>query len=210
MPNSPIELGGLRIDPGLYALIRDEIAPGTGVEPDAFWQALGDIVRDLRPRTRELLTRRDELQAKLDAWYLEHKGRDFDHAAYTGFLREIGYLVPEGEDFAVSTADVDPEIATVAGPQLVVPVDNARYALNAANARWGSLYDALYGTDVIPEDDGLEKGSEYNPRRGARVFEQAAAFLDEAVPLDGAGHGEVTSYALAEGGRQLQATLQDG
>ena len=153
-----VEVGGLKVDEGLYHLVQNEIAPGTGVEADAFWTSLGEIVADLGPKNREFLEKRDALQQQIDAWHLTRKGQPIDKETYQAFLTEIGYLVPEGEGFHVTTANVDPEVSIVSGPQLVVPMDNARYALNAANARWGSLYDALYGTDVIPEEGGAEKG----------------------------------------------------
>jgi len=203
-----VNVGGLRVAKPLYDLVRERIAPGTGIDPDAFWSSLGEIVRDLAPKNRALLAKRDELQARIDAWHLDRKGQPHDPAAYEQFLRSIGYLLPEGDDFQVATAKVDPEIAQVAGPQLVVPVNNARYALNAANARWGSLYDALYGTDVIAEDNGAEKGRGYNPVRGERVIAYAAAFLDEAAPLAEGVHARVTQYALRDG--ELRATLDDG
>jgi len=167
------EAGGLRIARPLHALIQDEIAPGTDIDPQGFWSALATIVRDLAPRTRVLLAKRDSLQRQIDVWHREHPGPISDPVAYKGFLEEIGYLAPEGDAFTAATDRVDPEIAQVAGPQLVVPVDNARYALNAANARWGSLYDALYGTDVIPEGEGAARGDKYNPVRGARVVDYA-------------------------------------
>ena len=210
-----VVVGDLSIDRRLYELVRDEIAPGTGLDADAVWQAFGRIVAELAPRNRELLAFRDTLQAELDAWYLE-RGDAIDPAEYRAFLLDIAYLVPEGEDFEVATPPVDAEIAKVAGPQLVVPVDNARYALNAANARWGSLYDALYGTNVIPEDDGAQIGSSYNPLRGERVVARAEAFLDAAVPLAGARHAAVSAYRVvgldgAKGRpRRLACTLQDG
>ena len=153
-----VEIGGLKINRELYDLVKDEIAPGTGVDPDGFWKALGKIVEDLEPKNRSLLEKRDALQQRIDAWCASRKGR-VDPKEYRAFLTEIGYLLDEGDHFEVTTHGVDSEIAQVAGPQLVVPVDNARYALNAANARWGSLYDALYGTDVIPEAGGAEKGT---------------------------------------------------
>ncbi|TAJ96536.1 malate synthase G, partial [bacterium] len=153
-----VEKGGLKIDEGLYRLVRDEIAPGTGVHADRFWKSFGEIVRDLGPKNRALLEKRDKLQKQIDQYHLARKGQPFKREEYKAFLKEIGYLVPEGKDFKVTTANGDPEITEIAGAQLVVPLDNARYALNAANARWGSLYDALYGTNVIPEEDGAEKG----------------------------------------------------
>lgn len=157
--NEQVETAGLRIAASLHALVRDEIAPGTGVDPDAFWSALADIVRELEPRNRELLAQRDALQARLDDWHTAHRAGTPDLARYQAFLREIGYLVDDGPAFSASTTNVDPEIASIAGPQLVVPVDNARYALNAANARWGSLYDALYGSDVIAQDGAPRSAS---------------------------------------------------
>jgi malate synthase len=177
-----IEIAGLRVAGELFTFVADEALPGTGIGEIAFWKSFAEIVKDLAPRNRALLARREELQARLDAWYSAN-GAPTDMAAYKSFLTEIGYLVPEGPDFTVTTQNVDPEIAQVAGPQLVVPVMNARYALNAANARWGSLYDALYGTDAIAEQDGAEKGNAYNPVRGARVIAWARNFLDQAVPL---------------------------
>ncbi|MCE2440788.1 MAG: malate synthase G [Candidatus Latescibacteria bacterium] len=208
----PVEIGGLRINEVLYNLVRDEIAPGTDVDPDAFWTALGQIVRDLAPGNRELLESRDRIQEKMDGWYRERKGRPIDREEYRTFLTEIGYLVPEGDHFELTTARVDPEIAAVAGPQLVVPVDNARYALNAANARWGSLYDALYGTNVIPEEPGADKGEAYNPVRGAKVIDAAEAFLDDVAGLESGHYSEVTQFAVedVDGVGGLVATLRDG
>ncbi|MDZ7809255.1 MAG: hypothetical protein U5L11_02765 [Arhodomonas sp.] len=166
--------------------------------PEAFWEGLASLVRELGPRNRELLARRDELQQRIDAWHREHQ-EDFDKGQYRAFLEEIGYLQPEGEDFQVTTTNVDPEIGEVAGPQLVVPVGNPRYALNAANARWGSLYDALYGSDVIPEDDGAEKGTSYNPARGRRVMAYAADYLDEIAPLADGRHADVHRFRSGRG-----------
>ena len=207
-----VEIGGLRVSEVLYNLVRDEIAPGTDVHPDAFWTALGEIVQDLGARNRELLEDRDRIQEKMDRWHLERKGRPIDRAEYRTFLAEIGYLAPEGDHFELTTARVDPEIATVAGPQLVVPVDNARYALNAANARWGSLYDALYGTNVIPEEPGAEREEAYNPVRGAKVIDAAEAFLDDVAGLASGRYSEVTRIAVEEedGVGRLIATLRVG
>ncbi len=172
-----IEIAGLKIDRQLHEFIEREALPGTGVASADFWNGFGAIVADLAPRNRELLTIRDELQAKIDDWHIAaSRHRRLDMEAYKAFLTEIGYLVPEGPAFSVTTANVDPEIADVAGPQLVVPVMNARYALNAANARWGSLYDALYGTDAIAETTAPRSGKGYNPRRGARVIAWAREF----------------------------------
>ena len=177
-----IEIAGLRVAGELFSFVAEEALTGTSIAEVDFWKRFAAIIEDLAPKNRALLARRDELQAKLDEWYRAN-GTPTDMAAYRAFLTEIGYLVPEGPDFTVTTENVDPEIAKVAGPQLVVPVMNARYALNAANARWGSLYDALYGTDAIAEQDGAEKTKGYNPVRGARVIAWARNFLDVSMPL---------------------------
>jgi malate synthase len=207
-----IQVGGLQIDKGLYDLVASEIAPGTGVDVDTFWTEFGRIVDELGPRNKALLEKRAELQARIDAWHKERKGQPIDLQAYKQFLTDIGYLLPEGPDFQIGTENVDPEIATMAGPQLVVPVMNARYALNAANARWGSLYDALYGTDVLPETDGAEKGSSYNPVRGDKVIAYARQVLDQAAPLAKGSHKDSTKYALRDAGgrKELVVTLKDG
>ena len=200
-----IEKAGLSIDRDLYDFIVTEALPGTGVDAARFFDEFSAIVHDLAPENRALLAKRDALQEKIDAWYRAN-GAPADMAAYEAFLREIGYLLPEGDDFKVTTDNVDPEIASLAGPQLVVPVMNARYALNAANARWGSLYDALYGTDAIPETDGAEKGKGYNPKRGEKVIAWAKAFLDEAVPLEGARWADLTGI---EAGAELRLAAGD-
>jgi len=207
-----VEVGGLRIDERLYRLVRDEIAPGTGVKADDFWKSLGAIVRDLGPKNRALLAKRDRLQKQIDQWHLARSGQPFNRADYTAFLREIGYLVPEGKKFKITTANVDAEIAAIAGAQLVVPLDNARYALNAANARWGSLYDALYGTNVIPEGEGAEKGEAYNPRRGAKVIAYTEEFLDKVVALKRASYSDISRFFLKRSGgkKQLAVMLKDG
>jgi malate synthase len=201
-------IDGLAIDKVLYDFVNDEVLPGTGVEAGKFWSGFAQLLRTHGPRNAELLSRRDELQAKLDAWHRQHPGATFDHARYMAYLREIGYLMPEQGPFQIDTAGVDPEIATIAGPQLVVPVSNARYALNAANARWGSLYDALYGTDVISDDDGAERGDSYNPRRGAKVIAFAREFLDSHFALAGGSHRDVRAYRIDADG--LAARTHDG
>jgi malate synthase len=203
-----IDVGGLRVAKPLYDLVKNEIAPGTGIDPDGFWVSFGEIVRDLTPRNRDLLAKRDALQARIDEWHKQNPGPASDPAAYRAFLEEIGYLVPAGDEFAIGTENVDAEIAHIAGPQLVVPVSIPRYALNAANARWGSLYDALYGTDVLSEDGGAEKGEAYNPVRGAKVVAYANGFLDQAVPLAKGSHADVTGYAVVGG--KLEVALADG
>src|SRR5512143_2782252 len=203
-----IHVAGLAVARPLYDLVRDEIAPGTGISGDRAWQGFADIVRELTPRNRALLARRDELQARIDAWHLERRGQPHDAAAYRRFLEEIGYLLPEGEDFRIATENVDDEIARIAGPQLVVPVSNARYALNAANARWGSLYDALYGTDALPEDGGATRGPGYNPVRGAKVIEYCRYVLDRTAPLKRGSHVDSTAYRVVEG--QLVVGLKGG
>ena len=212
--NERVATGGLHVAKCLHDLIKDEITPATGVDPEAFWRALADIVRDLGPRNRALLDRRNELQRQIDAWHSERVGQPPDPAEYRAFLESIGYLLPTGGDFQIETANVDDEIALIAGPQLVVPVDNARYALNAANARWGSLYDALYGTDVIARDDDESEPGGFDPARGKRVIAWTNEFLDETAPLASGSHAAVTAYALRQrdGGEgvELAATLAGG
>lgn len=193
---------GLSIDNRLYAFLTEEVLPGTGLDREAFFEGFSGIIHDLSPKNRELLLKRDALQEKLDGWYRQN-GAPLDFGLYENFLKEIGYLLPEGPDFRVSTENVDTEMAVVAGPQLVVPVMNARYALNAANARWGSLYDALYGTDAISDDDGAEKGRGYNPKRGEKVIAWSRNFLDQSAPLDGASWSDVTGMKILDGILQL-------
>ena len=192
-------VNGLRVDAGFYAFVVDELLPATGHDADSFWAGVESIIDDLTPVNRQLLAKRDDLQAQIDEWHKARTGESFHHDEYVAFLREIGYLAPAGAAFQITTEGVDEEIAEIAGPQLVVPVSNARFALNAANARWGSLYDALYGTDVIPEDNGCERAGSYNPTRGAAVIKYAAEFLDSAIPLPSASHadGAIDQYEAA-------------
>ncbi|XKH00550.1 malate synthase G [Marinobacter nauticus] len=203
-----VEIGGIQVAKNLYDFVNNKAIPGTGIDPDKFWAEFDKIVNELAPRNRELLAKRDAIQEKMDSWNREHKGQKLDMAEYKAFLKEIDYLVDEPEDFKISTSNVDPEIATMAGPQLVVPVMNARFALNAANARWGSLYDALYGTDAISEEDGAEKGKGYNPVRGAKVIEWARKLLDSSAPLASGSHVDAAKYYV-DGGK-LAVKLQNG
>ncbi|MCB1295524.1 MAG: malate synthase G [Gordonia sp.] len=197
-----INVHGLQVEPVLYDFINNEALPGSGVDQEAFWSGAAGVINDLAPRNRELLAIRDDLQAKIDQWHRDHPGA-VDFPAYKAFLTEIGYLVDVPEDFQISTSGVDSEIAETAGPQLVVPILNARFALNAANARWGSLYDALYGTDVIPETDGAEKVGAYNKVRGDKVIAYAKNFLDQAVPLESGSYADVTGLAIVDGALQV-------
>ncbi|TVS88966.1 malate synthase G [Mycobacterium helveticum] len=194
-----VSVGNLRVARVLYDFVNNEALPGTDIDPDSFWAGVDKVVTDLSPRNRDLLVRRDELQAQIDKWHRQRVIQPLDPDAYREFLTEIGYLLPEPDDFTITTANVDPEITTTAGPQLVVPVTNARFALNAANARWGSLYDALYGTDVIPESDGAEQGSSYNRVRGDKVIAYARKFLDEAAPLASGSWTDATGLSIADG-----------
>ncbi|MFK0298666.1 malate synthase G [Brevundimonas sp. NPDC090276] len=196
--------GSLSVAADLDAFVRDQAAPGTGVTPDAFWAGLEGLLADYGPKNRALLARRDDLQAKLDDWHRAHPGQP-DQGAYQAFLREIGYIEAERADIRAETANVDPEIASMAGPQLVVPLTNARYLLNAANARWGSLYDALYGTDALGEGP---KGGGYDAQRGAKVIARARALLDQAAPLAEAGHAEAVGCSVENG--RLVVALSGG
>ncbi|OBJ48758.1 malate synthase G [Mycobacterium asiaticum] len=197
--------GNLRVAQVLYDFVNNEALPGTGIDPDSFWAGVDKVVTDLTPRNQELLAKRDELQAQIDKWHRHRVLEPLDPDAYRQFLTDIGYLLPEPDDFTITTSGVDDEITSTAGPQLVVPVLNARFALNASNARWGSLYDALYGTDVIPEDDGAEKGDSYNKVRGDKVIAYAREFLDGAVPLASGSWADVTGLSIEDG--QLQIAL---
>ncbi len=199
---------GLQVATALDRFIQEEALPGSGLDSDRFWQGFSALVHELAPRNRALLHERDRLQAELDGWHRAHPGPINDMAAYRAFLESIGYLLPQPLDVQATTQDVDAEIAVQAGPQLVVPVSNQRYALNAANARWGSLYDALYGTDAIPDTDGAERGPGYNPIRGQAVIARARAFLDQAAPLAHGSHADATAYAVVQG--RLQVTLKQG
>jgi malate synthase len=189
-------LHGLQVDTRLVRFVEDRALPGTGIAPDAFWTGLSALVHELGPENRALLARRADLQARIDAWHIAHRARPHDHEAYKAFLQEIGYLLPEGADFQIDTAGVDAEIALMPGPQLVVPITNARYALNAANARWGSLFDALYGTDAMgsaPPKGGYDRG------RGARVVARVRVFLDDAFPIAGGSHADARRYHIHNG-----------
>ena len=203
-----IQAGGLQIAKVLYDLVSKEITPGTNIDADSFWKAFEQIITRLGPKNLELLKQRESIQSRIDTWHKEHKGQPHNHAAYRQFLEEIDYLRPEGEDFSISVTKVDPEIAEVAGPQLVVPVMNARYALNAANARWGSLYDALYGTDAIPRTGDEENTDKLDPGRAAKVVDFAMNFLDESVPLADSSHSSVAQYSVRD--QQLVIRLQNG
>ena len=190
------ERAQLQVAKVLARFIEEEALPGSGIAAAAFWQGFAGLLQEFAPQNRKLLAKREDLQAQIDAWHIARRGQAHDHAAYKAFLTEIGYLLPEGPDFSITTEGVDPEVATVAGPQLVVPITNARYALNAANARWGSLYDALYGTDAMgtaPPTGGYDRG------RGARVVARARVFLDEAFAIAGTSHADARRYAVKDG-----------
>jgi malate synthase len=202
-----VTVGNLRVAKVLHDFVTNEALPGTGLDPESFWAGVDKVVTDLAPKNQELLARRDELQAQIDKWHRQRVIGPFDPAEYQAFLTEIGYLQPEPADFTITTSGVDAEITTTAGPQLVVPILNARFALNASNARWGSLYDALYGTDVIPETDGAEKGTSYNRVRGDKVIAYARGFLDDAVPLASGTWDQATGLKIDDG--QLLIDLGD-
>lgn len=202
-----VKTGGLQVAKELYDFVNNEAIPGSGLTSEKFWHDFEKVINDFAPENKALLAKRDDLQCKLNEWHQEHKD-SFNRIEYKSFLQSIGYLEEDVEDYAISTENVDDEIVLQAGPQLVVPVNNARYAINAANARWGSLYDALYGTDAISEEEGAENGRGYNPVRGNKVIAFAKSFLDETVPLNGASHKEVTQYRVEDG--KLLVTLENG
>ena len=203
-----VQVGDLQVARSLSDFVNREALPGTGVDADAFWAGFESIIHDLAPRNRELVAFRDALQEKIDDWHRANPGPIADMNAYKVFLREIGYLQDEGPEFSIRTARTDAEISDVPGPQLVVPVMNARYALNAANARWGSLYDALYGTDAISEEDGAVRSGGYNPLRGEKVIAFAKAFLDNSAPLANGSWSTVTAISVKDGG--LVLGMEDG
>ena len=206
-----IQQGGLQVESSLFTLLNEDILPGTGIDSATFWQNFENTLSDLAPKNKALLAKRDAIQLEMDQWYKANPGPIKDMAAYKAFLSDIGYLVPEGDAFSINTNNVDAEIATIAGPQLVVPVNNARFALNAANARWGSMFDALYGTDAIPEVDGAEKTASYNSVRGDQVVAKAQAFLDQAVPLASGSHADVAAYSLSDdASKALVVSLKSG
>ncbi|CRM16117.1 MULTISPECIES: malate synthase G [Pseudomonas] len=194
-----VQVGGLQVAKVLFDFVNNEAIPGTGLTAEQFWAGADQVIHDLAPKNKALLAKRDDFQAQIDAWHQAHAGQAHDAVAYKAFLQDIGYLLPEVADFQATTENVDDEIARMAGPQLVVPVMNARFALNASNARWGSLYDALYGTDAISEADGAEKGKGYNKVRGDKVIAFARAFLDQAAPLSAGSHAESTGYKIVDG-----------
>src|SRR5208282_1862818 len=202
MPET-IRTDDIDVDARLYRFVNDEAMPGTGMDAAAFWRGFAALVRRLAPRNAQLLERRDLLQSQIDDWHRRHPGANFDPAAYQAFLRDIGYLTAEPAAFCVTTANVDPEISHVAGPQLVVPMNNARYALNAANARWGSLYDALYGTDAIAHDDAAGRAGGYNAERGARVIRYVRDFLDAHFTLDAGSHRDAAGYLISARGLEV-------
>ena len=208
MPDKYINKGSLSVSIDLEAFLKSEVLPGLDLSEDHFWNSLENIINEFSPRNKELLDIRESMQGKIDAWHLANPGLEKNFNVYKDFLRDIGYLVPEGEDFKISTDNVDPEIAFIAGPQLVVPVMNARFALNAANARWGSLYDALYGTDMISEDNGASRAGAYNPVRGEKVIEFAKNFLDENFSLNDASFSDVLSFSVKDD--QLEFGLKNG
>ena len=208
MPDKYINKGSLSVSTDLEAFLKSEVLPGLDLSEDHFWASLENIIHEFSPRNKELLDIRESMQGQIDAWHLANPGGEKNLDVYKDFLKDIGYLLPEGEDFKITTENVDPEISSIAGPQLVVPVMNARFALNAANARWGSLYDALYGTDMISEDDGASKAGAYNPKRGDKVIAFSKNFLDEHFALNNASYLDVSSFCIKEG--HLEVELNNG
>ena len=206
--NERIEIGGLQVASELYQLVNEQVIPGTGVDSDKFWADFESILNDLGPRNAELLAIRENFQTQIDQWHEARAGQAHDASAYRQFLQDIGYLVPAGDSFSITTENVDAEICSIAGPQLVVPITNARYSLNAANARWGSLYDALYGNDVISEEGGADKGPGYNAVRGGKVIAYGRNLLDQSTPLANASHHDAVAYAIDKGA--LAVTLKSG
>ncbi|MFL6641194.1 MAG: malate synthase G, partial [Paraburkholderia graminis] len=200
--------GGLQVAANLDQFVETEALPGTGIDSAAFWSGFDALVHELAPKNRALLAERDRLQTELDNWHRANPGPVRDLRAYRAFLEGIGYIVPAPAGVKATTANVDTEIAEQAGPQLVVPLSNQRYALNAANARWGSLYDALYGTDAIPDTNGAERQKSFNPVRGAAVIAYARKFLDEAAPLANGSHADATRYSVQDG--KLVVALKNG
>ena len=212
--NGRILIGGLQVSQILYDFITDEVLPGLdNIETESFWHGFGAMVHELAPQNKQLLKKREHIQSQIDGWHKANNNPDINLKTYKSFLNEIDYLIPEGGDFEICTQNIDNEIATIAGPQLVVPINNARFALNAANARWGSLYDAFYGTDVISNTDGLEKGDVFNENRGEKVIELGFDFLDRAIPLEQGSHHQVINYSLASSSgtnKRFEATLEHG
>jgi len=191
-------VANLQVSTQLFNFINEEAIPGTGIDVDNFWLQVSQLIEDLMPTNAALLAKREQLQSQIDQWHISHRDTVFDFSAYKAFLKEIGYLLDEGEDFSITSSNVDQEMASMAGPQLVVPVMNARFALNAANARWGSLYDALYGTDILDDSDGAAAGTQYNPLRGAKAISYGREFLDETIPLKTGSHKDATSYKIVD------------
>ena len=208
MSDKYIKKGSLSVSTDLEAFLRSEVLPGLDLTEDHFWTSLENIINEFSPRNKKLLEIRESMQEQIDAWHLANPGQEKNLDIYKNFLKDIGYLLPEGEDFSISTDNVDPEIASIAGPQLVVPVMNARFALNAANARWGSLYDALYGTDMISEEGGASRAGAYNPKRGDKVIEFAKTFLDENFALNDACYADANSFNINNG--SLEIGLSNG
>ena len=202
-----VNYGGLTVAKELDDFLRNEVIDGIAVDPDQFWSSLESVLKEFGPRNTELLATRESLQMQIDQWHIERQGQPHDGESYKQFLIDIGYLLEEGDSFEINTSDVDPEIKEIAGAQLVVPVMNARFSLNAANARWGSLYDALYGTDVISEEGGADKGGAYNPIRGDKVIDFSKNFLNEMAPLSNGMYQDITAFQINDG--SLEITLSN-